>query len=454
MAIFVIAAYFTIMSICAFIWPGTVLAVLTCFYGFEQWAQANSFFFASHSQVMNYLSAIVVLIGVASAVMKGDRPLRAWPNVAWVVFGFYIYFAFTWVWSQDQAWTVVLIRHQLPYVFVFTLLTPLVLNKEADFKHAVYATCIVGAVLLLLLTFGTQVREGGRSVLLQEGVVDRYGTDRRQASSLTLATIAASVIFASIVPFFKGASRPLWLARVITLPLGLAIIFRSDSRGQLVALILVLAAIMPLRWPRLNLRTVIGIPLTAAIIVFLMTWAVHFSENAERRWDVSTFGNAYTSTRTVMCAEVLDEWVRSSPWNLVFGLGLGASWKIIGIYPHVIPVQVLVEGGLVGEIIYLAILAVLARSVFWMFFRSKVSLMTRGLICFTVAIGAFSWILSLKQGGISGMHPEMMSYVIIGRMEMIIRRDLIKQKHQQIREFAKRIGWVQSQQHRPELAPT
>ena len=89
---------------------------------------------------------------------------------------------------------------------------------------------------------------------------------------------------------------------------------------------------------------------------------------------------------------------RSSPLNWLFGLGAAASWGIQGIYPHVVPVEVLAELGLFGLVGYCCLVAMVVHTFVKLGKLTSKNPVDRGTVAVMATLYFFHWIMSLKQG--------------------------------------------------------
>ncbi len=76
----------------AIIWrPATVLGLAICIYPFEQWAQANSGFFAAHAAFINYGLGVLTLFAVAMVTFRGRNPLNPMTGTMWIWMAMYVF---------------------------------------------------------------------------------------------------------------------------------------------------------------------------------------------------------------------------------------------------------------------------------------------------------------------------------------------------------------------------
>jgi O-antigen ligase len=118
----------------------------------------------------------------------------------------------------------------------------------------------------------------------------------------------------------------------------------------------------------------------------------------------------------------MDEWTRSSAMNWLFGLGFGASWSLFNNYPHVVMIQVLGELGIIGLCLYFVFYSTAAISWFKFVKLAKSDTAIRATAVVFGAFALFEFVLSFKQGGISGAHAFWVFPAILVRCAQIAKR--------------------------------
>jgi hypothetical protein len=119
-----------------------------------------------------------------------------------------------------------------------------------------------------------------------------------------------------------------------------------------------------------------------------------------------------------------------SPETVLIGLGNSASYdpRILGIYPHFVPLEVLAEEGLIGFGLYALILYYMLRSAVRSFRLIRDKPRERLLLAGLVGLCMFMLLLSFKQGSLLlNLEPFMLA-VILGRYEYILNGDCALEK--------------------------
>jgi hypothetical protein len=109
----------------------------------------------------------------------------------------------------------------------------------------------------------------------------------------------------------------------------------------------------------------------------------------------------------------------ASPETLLFGLGNSAAYdpRILGYYPHFLPLEILAEEGLLGFSLYLLVYICAIRSTFRSFRSVNNDPKNRRLLGALVGLYLFTSILSLKQGSLLLNLELFMLGIILGKYE-------------------------------------
>jgi O-antigen ligase len=226
-----------------------------------------------------------------------------------------------------------------------------------------------------------------------------------------------------IVLAFWQHGRSAWLfARVFVLVVACAIIIRTDTRGQLIALVLALCIMPVFRWPKLDVKSLVGIPVMLGILLLGIYFGASLSINSWR-WQPERMLDDFSSTRIAFCRTLLLDWIRSSPWHILFGMGAGFSWQVLGSHPHVLAVQVLVELGLLGFTMFLLIIGYTIRAFLAAIKLSKHDERARAIACCLFAVFLFRFALSFKESGLEFVYTFLLVPVLLNRFNSELARE-------------------------------
>lgn len=444
MVLAVVAVVFACLFVAAVFRPGTCLSAIIVGYGFEQWAVANSVFFAQRGQLINYLMGGVVLVAFVASIAKHGNPLSINTSVFWGFILLYLYAGLACLWAPKVMETSLFVyQYYMPYTVCFGLLAPLCIRTKDDFKSAMISTLIFGAITMVLLLVGTRIHGWGRTIVVAEGALqNRVGESTQRLGPLAIAEMSASVALIALLVNFRGVTKLFSLLRWPIILLGFALIIRSGSRGQLLACVAAAAAFVGLaRGYKKEFQVFIGAAFLLILVGVTIFMFASFSTDSADRWTASGMAESFEGTRGYFCATLLSAWVNEGPMAWLIGLGSSASFDIIQIYPHVVVVEVLAEMGIIGLVSYLSWVVLVALA----FFRSaKVateSAEDRGLAAVMGALLLFSFMLTFKQGAFQMQTSFFMFCQVAARLSVIFVRD--KQKEEQMRWYHRSVQGMQ-----------
>lgn len=409
-----------------FIWrrPSIVLAGMLCMFGLEQWGQATHPFFSQHQTFTNFLIGSTLLLAILIKLVKRENVVAEYPPVGWLVLALFSYALASTIWAPRPDLSQSIWASRGPYVVTFLLLTPLVITRTEDILVAFKALILMGTALtILLLLF---VSWDSRTIILEGG----------SGNPLAVSQMAAMVALVAILGDPWRASKLWQVLRWAVVVLCLLLVIRSGARGQLVGLVLVSVACWPLSH---RVKSVGHVILLIGLMGFLVGvtslglqefWGTRSSYYAGgSRWSTSAMEGAMAD-RLGQAFHLLHIWFRSVE-TIFFGLGNSAAFdpRILGIYPHFVPLEILAEEGLVGSGIYLLILVLLFRSSYRslrMLRNEPEELLIFGTL---VSLTLFTLILSFKQGSLLGNLEFFMFAIIMDRHSktLMCRRKLRKE---------------------------
>ncbi len=357
----------------------------------------------------------------------------------WIWTALYMLAAISCLWSIDRTLSMFLFKYNLPYVVTFVALVPLAIQDREDAQKAMMSTLIFGTIVALLLLVGTHIHAYGRTIEVESGggVVDRVGQLRTRLAPLAVAELGGLLLIISVLMNFRGFGRIWQQLRWGIVVLALAIIYRSGSRGQLIAAMT--SIVLFITFSRGTKKAIGWIAAGVSTFTILGVAAWSFIGNADQsgRWDLNNMQSQFANTRLEYCHKLLEFWMESSPINWLFGLGSSASYdnRILGRYCHVTVVEVLAELGFVGFVLLIAFLALVIRDLIRLYFLTKDSDVDRGV---SVALGAmftYALILSFKQGSFLTNTFLFTSGLMISRQSAVMK---LAYQRQHVKEMRRR----------------
>jgi hypothetical protein len=196
--------------------------------------------------------------------------------------------------------------------------------------------------------------------------------------------------------------QPSWrkIILVALIPIGLAVIIRSQSRGQLGAAAMA-AAIGWLLVSRKALGTrLFSLGIASVLLGLIGWWVWDLLPVDPQRW-TGNLAESDAQGRLDMAKALLGH-AASSAGSLVFGLGNSSSYHYVGIYPHITPLEVLAEEGLLGLAIYSAVIVTTFTSAAKLFGAKSDPGASghRVMAAAVMSLFLFELMLSMKQGSL------------------------------------------------------
>lgn len=430
MVLAVVAIVFACLFVAAIFRPGTCISAIIVGYGFEQWAMANSAFFAQQAQLVNFLVGGVVLVAFIASIAHHGNPFAINTAAFWGFLLLYIYSGLSCLWAPKVMETSVFVyQYYMPYTLCFGVMAPFCIRTKDDMRAALIATLILGGVTMILLLAGTEIHSWGRTIVVAEGstMQNRVGKSTDRMAPLAVAELAASVGLITMLMNYRGATRVFALLRWPILLMAFALILRSGSRGQLLACVGAGGACIGLaRGYKKELQVFVGatfVILTglAAIVMFAM-----FSTTGEERWTASGMAEDFEGTRGHFCATLLLAWINAGPTAWLIGLGSSASFDVLQIYPHVVMVEVLAELGFIGLGLYLGWLTLIGIAIYQAIKVAFKEPEDRGMLAAVIALFLLTFLLTFKQGSFQMQSTFFMICMMLARFSAILVQEHAK----------------------------
>jgi hypothetical protein len=397
-------------------YPAVALAGVLCMFGLEQWGQATTTYFAQHQTATNFLmGSMLVLALIVQSARKGFAIFAGYPAIGWLTLVLFVYAFISTQWAPRPDISLGLWASRWPSIVTIILLCPLLITADRDLRAANTALALIGGILAILLLFF--VKWEARRIVLNDVL----------GNPLAIAAMAGLVVVILILtePFPRSV---LWFpVKWGFVALALALIVRSGSRGQLLGVLLVCL----LCWPiSRGLRSVKQFVVLAIVIVFISVavgwtlqefWGEEVA-SGKGRWNEHS-AQQDVSGRLVN-AMLMVNLASKSPGTFIFGLGNSAAYdhRILGIYPHFLPLEVLAEEGIFGFALYGIILFLTLRSCYKALQLSQGDSDSRMLLGGLLGMYLFTVILSLKQGSLLVNLEPFMLGIGLGRFEKVLAR--------------------------------
>ena len=396
--------------------PGAAIAGVLCMFGLEQWGQATTKFFAHHQSATNLLiGGILVFALIVQFFRTGLVLFKGYPTIGWLTLAFFLYAFATIQWAPRPDLSLNLWESRWPYIVSIVMLCPLLITEERDLHAANAALALVGGTLAMLLLFF--VKWESRRIVLDDVL----------GNPLAIAAMAGLVVVILILTE-PGPRSVLWFSLKWTfVAMALALIVRSGSRGQLLGVLLVCLVCWPISRGLRNVKQFAILTLVILFISAAVGWTMQEFWGGEvasgkGRW------NEHAAQQDVSGrlanAMLMVDLASESPTTFLFGLGNSAAYdrRILGIYPHFLPLEVLAEEGVFGFVLYGIILVLTLRSCYMGLQLSQDDPDLRMLLGGLFGMYLFTVILSLKQGSLLVNLEPFMLGTCLGRFEQVMAR--------------------------------
>lgn len=373
--------------------PPSCVAALYCLFPLKQLGQSSIGFLQTHSSITNILIGLIVVVATLRNWPTLILRLRHHPSSYFIAITLYVYALCSIGWSPAPGEATQRWASAWPYLITAIFLAPLSISAAHEFRTALrWLTWMGGLVCLALLIGG----DWGSRGLLVSGASGEF-----ESNPLAVAATAGAVAIAS---FIQRPSPPLLMQIPASIAAGISSIFliiRSGSRGELLAALVAIALVCPLRFRITRLRDVIaGAVLATLIAIGLIVGMSQYKGGGDDRWSQSMVSSD-TAGRLDMAGKLLDRWSKSAD-TILFGLGNSASFdsRIVGFYPHVLPAEILGEEGLLGLFLFLGVVFLATQAGLSGWKSAMHQSLVRDTIATAIALAAFSFIVSSKEGNL------------------------------------------------------
>lgn len=391
--------------------PPVAMAAVLCLYGLKQWGQSSTSFLSDHRQVTNYAVFFIVVLGLIRAASKTACLLCRIPATAWIILALLLYALLSLLWCPDPPMSLEQWGTAWPYIITIAILAPFLFTDLDDAGVAFTWTLLIGgAICILVLVFG---KWGDRGLLLYG---DLYESE---TNPLALASLAGTIFLIAALSLRRPNGIIKRLFALFCIPISLAVIVKSGSRGQLIGGAAAVMVALPITLRIRDVRSVAGLILAASLILGLGIQGASLVEINADRWN----GNLAQKdvTGRIEGAQRLIQAANSDVLTSVFGLGNSSSFQVIGYYPHITGLEVLAEEGLVGAAMYLAIILLPIRSTIRISGQPDSTDAKRSALAMLAGLFTFELILSWKQGTLLSSVYVFLYAIVLARLEEPIR---------------------------------
>lgn len=342
---------FLVACVLSFVRPGWALALVLSMYTAEQALQASSGVFVRFTWLANLCIAVVAGLSALGCLQRQERPFLGYANRVWLVLmGLYVWSSVSLLWTPSFESALGFTTWGLPYLILFMLVSPLLIDGLDDLTSFLGAYVVWGTVLALVILANPafEIRDGRLTISIAASL-----------RSNPLATGEHGGLLMVICVLLRPESRPtLWtIVRVIGFLAGLVLALRSGSRGQLLFAGVASIVLLPFVQRSRNVFAFLGTVILVSILLFgaLLIAGQVLDFEGLKRWDASTLltGSAVRSSNAM---DILRAFARD-PVAWLTGLGFNAfpfySPAVTEGYSHTLFVDILTELGLPVFLVFL-----------------------------------------------------------------------------------------------------
>jgi len=385
-------------------------------FGFEQFLQTQTPFFLDNGQLVNLGVGVVVLVAAVTWLLINYEKFYLDPvQIATLLLAGLCYTSELWTRSPYSFSTYYSTAR--PYFILFLVVAPIITLDKNSIKQGIRAALLIGIPLIYLFVFFVEWE--GRAIRLAAPVLDN-GQLRWYSPPLALSTMSAYIGILAIVITPKRLF--LKVIYIVTAALAFYITFRTQSRGQLLAMILVTFVCYPLANRATQLK---GLFLTLAGFTFLAMGLYLVFTNLElgtiNRWGENKI-QADMEGRFSMLQTLLEKWSTGGPFTLLFGFGSASSFSLCGFYVHNLPGEILGELGLAGASLFIFIYLRTIANSYKIIKKLEFYPDTRREAIAIIAMFIFASIISMKQGALFSWAELFFFAITIAHLEKHSRK--------------------------------
>ena len=258
------------------------------------------------------------------------------------------------------------------------------------------------------------------------GLVLAYSGKAPDLDSSVLAIASLGNYVAIIGGLIELPKFKLWkVLRWFCIALGLYLALKSQSRGQVVILVIVIIAFTPISKGQISIRSiVIAVVVVTGVAICMYAILPYVSTN---RWQEQHLNTALEG-RYGLASQLWGAYTNALPVYWITGLGAGASFSVAGFYIHNVPLEVLCEEGIAGAVLYAFIIGIptilflkIVTSKQRGFFR-ETGAIKRNTLVIVFALMTTEFGLSLKSGSLYGFQNLFLLLVMVEVLGNEIKR--------------------------------
>lgn len=395
---------------CLFAIGSSAIATSLCFclFAIKQLLQGSAGVFRDSlagSQSINVIIALVSGIAGTRQVIQTPAKMRGFLNPTWyLTMALYLWALTSCVWSYAPSLGFESFVAAAPYLLLFLVIVPLIVTNIDDWRRVTGAWFVISFCVAALILLNPDFTMKSGRLGLDLGIA---GLKNSRTNPLETGTIGGFCILLGLL--YSGSSRPTILVvfRLAAVLVGTALAVKSGSRGQFFAAVIAAALAYPVAKPVTDIRRTV----TAAIVIVVFLGVVVLLADQvmtsggfqdEKRWSSSGLESG-SGVRFENIFVLLSEYA-NSPGRWLTGLGFYSFSAIDSTqdYSHCISVDMLAELGVLGFVLYLAIIVRVVKDTIASLAAVSNSLELRNALGCLVGLLIYQFLLANKQGNLLG----------------------------------------------------
>ena len=389
--------------------PGVFLVLIFSMFAIEQVLQANYHIFIQRGYLFNVLVGATALTLIVKLVLRYGIATQTITREEFLVYVLYFYAFISVFWSVDSAGSLERYIDKFPYIVLFIFLAPRFITSLSSVTDMMPLQVMVGGILTIVML--ATLEWEGRELYLDDNIT---------GNPLAVAEMAGyTALCAALYKKNNKYDIGMLALRVIVICLCFIVIIKSGSRGQLFAAMLSLIVCWPLSFKTKNIAGFLSLIFLSIVLINFASIVLEQIWGGGKRYDIEQMGHDMGG-RFDMAATMLSE-VMSNPISILFGLGNGASFAIIGFYPHIVPLEIISEEGLIGFTIYLTILFYAVKNIIKLnrLLKNNYNKLKRAGAVLTAFL-LLLFLLSLKQGDLISSVTFFLTTIMLARYTRMI----------------------------------
>lgn len=409
------------------------LALLFCFFGYEQLLSTSMSLLASKPWLINVTVALTSVTALGMAMMAGRRPLRGFLNVNSVlVFALIVFSYLGMFYGQSQDAGAHFVKTGFPYMILLLGVMPCLITGPEDINKMSIPFLLAGCALVVMVLLSPRAEFTGARMRLDMSYTKGAGT---KGNPLAIAEIGGIMVIIGALMRQNTKSLVITGLRVGGIVLGITICFFSASRGQLLFSITVAVLFYPVAYQIRNAKQFLiraGSLGAMAGVILIVANTFLFNSAAGERFSGENIADGVDS-RLYYAKTLLSEYF-ANPGHYLQGMGIGsfnlyveAGSKEGFSYPHNLFIEILADHGMIGFGLLLMIILISGIHTYKLLRMVHFGLIERHAVAIVLALSGYVTLISMKQGSYLLLPLPFYAYLILSKLYMARTAELAEQ---------------------------